>query len=398
MILFKQISKIMVNTLVLFMFVSPLGMVAVNAASSTGTVVITVTDSSGKALSNATVDDQVNGTVLNADSSGQVTFTNLTPGTHPFVGGYRDWTHVSLTLNVTANKTTTGTIVLTPPPSPPPNNQSHKYNNTVKITVGDGCGIVLGDATVSLKGTKFTATTNSSGVATMSNLPPGSYVITASCPGYYEGGGEVNVPANGTVDSSVDCYLAKQNISIQAADSIGNQISTGNLAIMFTNTQTSTTYTGNLNRQGQISPHMPPGQYTVTLFDSCGQPAIMAKPIIIGQGQNTIQFPIAHYTAVSYTNNSSTVAPPLKGVCGPGSNGACCVLPLLAPKPGATLTKSTDFWIAFTLPGAPGAVFSFLDMNDMANYIAPSKYWFPEGTYTMYITYNAGGSFTIAPQ
>jgi hypothetical protein len=165
MVLFKQISKIMTNTLVLFMLVSPLGMTAVNAASpSTGTVVITVTDSSGKALSNSIVDDQVTGTVVETNSSGVATFSNLKPGSYSFLAGYRGFQHPApLPLIVTANKITSGTIVV-------------PMLLSAVVTVEFNDGTAINGATVELNGT--TATTNNSGVATFDNVPRGTYTYT----------------------------------------------------------------------------------------------------------------------------------------------------------------------------------------------------------------------------
>lgn len=177
--------------------------------SQGGTVEITVNDGTNP-ISGAAVTTTVNGTTYSGttNGSGVATISGVPLGTHTFTAkaaGYVDNTG-SVTVSTSGGS---GTISLT------------GAGGIVSITVNDGANAISG-ATVSttVNGTTYRGTTNSSGAATISGMPTGTYTFAASATSYANNTGSVAVTTSG--GSGTISLTGLGNVSITVYDKSTN--------------------------------------------------------------------------------------------------------------------------------------------------------------------------------
>ncbi|MBP2655020.1 MAG: Carboxypeptidase regulatory-like domain [Firmicutes bacterium] len=92
-------------------YIAELDTLLVNKVTRNTKIELTVTESSGTALSGVTV--SYSGGSGTTDSSGQVTFSGLTAGTYEFTAAESGYTSASVSVTAVTGSTVTGTIALT---------------------------------------------------------------------------------------------------------------------------------------------------------------------------------------------------------------------------------------------------------------------------------------------
>jgi hypothetical protein len=227
--------------------------VSQSSGPTTGTITGTVTDTSGTALSGATVScgnisvtTQANGTYTLANvPAGMQTVTALLTGFQTGTQG----------VNVTAGGTSVANFSLTPTAS--------TGTVTGKIT-NLATGGILSGATV--KWGSMAVSTNTSGVYTISNVTSSNQSLTASATGYLPRSGSVNVAAGAT--ATLNFQLATAGIiSIKAVN--GSGAADPGATVTIQGGIISTTVTGTTNSSGAFSSNwIPIGTYTVTISES----------------------------------------------------------------------------------------------------------------------------------
>lgn len=180
----------------------------------------TITDTSGTAVSGASV--QLVGSSSASGSDETITTgTNgvynsgaIAAGTYQITASANGYNSTTATATVAVGATATQNLVLTPSSSPPPKTA--------------GAGMITGkvlkdDTTVTLTGAKVaysggSVLTNSSGAYSISNVPAGSVVVTASATGYVAASSTVSVPSGGTATSTFNliptCKASTTNPSV----------------------------------------------------------------------------------------------------------------------------------------------------------------------------------------
>lgn len=181
----------------------------------------TITDTSGTAVSGASV--QLTGSASASGSDETITTgTNgtyksgaIAAGTYQITATATGYNPTTVTASVATGATVTENLVLSSSSAPPPNN-----------TPGTGTisGHVLkDDTTVPIAGAKVaygggSATTNSSGAYSLSNVPVGSVVLSASASGYAGANSTVNVPSGGSASGNFTlvpkCTASSTNPSV----------------------------------------------------------------------------------------------------------------------------------------------------------------------------------------
>ena len=163
-----------------------------------GAVTGTVTSASGgAAIAGATVTDSAGGTPATTDANGAYTLTGLTPGSHTLTASAATFTSSApQTAVVNAGQTTQGVnFSLTPLPG--------AVSGAVTNASG---GAVVAGATVTDSG-GASATTNGSGVYTLSGLTPGSHTLTASAANFNNSAPQTASVTTGQTTSGVNFSL-----------------------------------------------------------------------------------------------------------------------------------------------------------------------------------------------
>ncbi len=150
--------------------------------TSTGTITGTVTNSSGTAITGATV--SYSGGSTSTAGNGAYTFSNVPAGTVSITASATGYQSSTQGATVTANTTTTQNFTLL------------SAVGTVAGTVTNSGGTAIAGATVSYS--SGSTTTAGNGTYTLSNIPPGTVSITASATGYQSSTQNVTVTANTT--------------------------------------------------------------------------------------------------------------------------------------------------------------------------------------------------------
>jgi len=221
---------------------------------STGTISGTVTDSSGAALSGASVSTGTINTTTQAN--GSYTLANVSAGTATVTASTAGFQSAAQTVTVTAGSTTTANFALV-------TSNTSGGAVTGKITnISNGVG--LSGATVKWNTTAVSS--NSSGVYTFNNVTSGTQTITASATGYLPRSATVSVTSGGT--STLNFQLATAGIiKVTATSSTGG--ADAGAAINIQGGVISTTLTGVTNSSGVYSSNwIPVGSYTVTISES----------------------------------------------------------------------------------------------------------------------------------
>ncbi|HZQ51577.1 MAG TPA: carboxypeptidase regulatory-like domain-containing protein [Bryobacteraceae bacterium] len=179
------------------------------SVAATGTVSGTVTNSSGTAVSGATV-SYTGGSTTTA-SDGTYTLTNVSVGT------------VSLTAAATGYQSSTQSVAVTTGATTTQNFSLTAAAGTVSGTVSNSGGTAISGATVSYSG--GSTTTASNGTYTLSNVPAGIVNFTASATGYQSSIQSVTVAANTTTTQNFTLATAVGTLSGTVKNSAGTAIS-----------------------------------------------------------------------------------------------------------------------------------------------------------------------------
>ena len=169
-------------------------------SATTGTISGTVTNSSGTAISGATV--SYSGGSTTSSSTGTYTLSNVPTGTVSVTASATGYQSSTVSVTVTANVTTTQNFALSPVVG---------TTGTIAGTVTNSSGTAISGATVSYSG--GSTTTSSTGAYTLSSVPAGPVSVTASATGYQSSTQSVTVTANTT--STLNFTLSTQGYSIQ---------------------------------------------------------------------------------------------------------------------------------------------------------------------------------------
>jgi thermitase len=217
-----------------------------------GTVTGTVTDAgSGSPIAGAVVTDSTRTTTT--DASGEYTIANVPPGTYQVTGSKSGYESSSLTVTVSEGNTAVADLSLVQIIVP----------GTITGTVtAAGGGSPIAGATVT-DGTR-TTTTDASGEYTIAGVPPGTYQVTASKPGYESSSLTVTVSEGNTAvaDLALTQIIVPGTITGTVTAAGGGSPIAG--ATVAAGTRTTTT-----DASGEYTiAGVPPGAYQVTASKS----------------------------------------------------------------------------------------------------------------------------------
>jgi hypothetical protein len=224
-----------------------------NSGPTTGTITGTVTNSSGTALSGATVSS--GGISATTQANGAYSLANVPAGTQTVTASLTGFQTGTQSVTVTANGTSTTNFTLTQAPS--------IGTITGKVT-NIATGSVLSGATV--KWGSMAVATNTSGVYTIPNVTSGNQTLTASAAGYLPRNGTVNVVGGATATLNIQ-LAAAGIIGIKAVNASGAADPGATVAIK--GGEIATTVPGTTNASGTFSSSwIPIGTYTVTISEN----------------------------------------------------------------------------------------------------------------------------------
>lgn len=220
----------------------------------TGTIAGTVTDSSGVALSGASVSA---GTIsATTQANGSYTLANVSAGSVTVTASMAGFQTATQNVMVTAGATTSANFALVP------------SNTSAGVVTGKitniSNGAALSGATV--KWNTMAVSSSSTGIYTMSNVTSGNQTLTASATGYLARSNTVTVTGGAT--STLNFQLATAGIiKVTAKNSAGTADAGATVTIQ--GGVTSTTVSGTTNSSGVFSSNwIPVGTYTVTISES----------------------------------------------------------------------------------------------------------------------------------
>lgn len=241
----------------------------ITLVSGSGTITGIVQSSSGTAISGATVGYGGGSTTTN--SSGGYTLTGVPTGTVQLVASASGFQSVSQSVTVNGGATSTANFTLSPVTA---------GSVTGKVT-NISNGAILAGATVTWSG--GSATTNSSGIYTMTNVTAGSQNITASASGYLPRTSAVTVASGATVTLNFQLATAGK-ITAKVVTSSGAAVAGATVTIK--GGVIATTVTGSSNTSGLFTTNwIPVGTYTVTVSKSGF--ATQSKSATVTAGGNT---------------------------------------------------------------------------------------------------------------
>lgn len=241
----------------------------ITLVSGSGTITGIVQSSSGTAISGATVGYGGGSTTTN--SSGGYTLTGVPTGTVQLVASASGFQSVTQSVTVNGGATSTANFTLIPVTA---------GSVTGKVT-NISNGAILAGATVTWSG--GSATTNSSGIYTMTNVTAGSQNITASASGYLPRTSAVTVASGATVTLNFQLATAGK-ITAKVVTSSGAAVAGATVTIK--GGVIATTVTGSSNTSGLFTTNwIPVGTYTVTVSKSGF--ATQSKSATVTAGGNT---------------------------------------------------------------------------------------------------------------
>lgn len=222
----------------------------ITLVSGSGTITGTVKSSAGVAISGATV--QFGGGIATTGSTGTYTLAGVPTGTVQLVASATGFQSVTQNVTVTGGATITSNFTLT---------AAAAATGTVtgKIT-NASTGAAISGATVSWSG--GSASTNASGVYTLSNVKAGSQTITASKTGFLAHAGTLTVTggATGTLNLAI---AAAGKITVKVTTASGAVVSGTSISIK--GGAVATTVTGTTSTAGTFTTNwIPIGSYTIT--------------------------------------------------------------------------------------------------------------------------------------
>jgi len=221
-----------------------------------GSITGRVYDSStGLGASGATVAFSVGSvtTSATADGNGNYAFSNVTEGSY------------SLTASGSGYVSQTASVAVAPGTAVTQNFALPLLPGSISGQVTDATtGTAIGGAIVSytVTGTTVSATTNGNGNYNLTNVPPGTYTLTASAAGYISQSQAVTVVTNATTSQNFSLVILPGAIAGAVKDSqTGAGI--GGASVSYTAGGITTNATADAGGNYNL-PNVPPGTYTVT--------------------------------------------------------------------------------------------------------------------------------------
>jgi uncharacterized membrane protein len=280
-----------------------------------------VTSTSGAAVSNATV--WYSGGTTKTDSSGDYTFSNVSPETYTVTAsqsGYQ--TASNQNVSVSSGIATSSNLVLTA-------TSTGSIAGTVTNTTGTG----IANATVSYSGGSATATTNASGGYTLS-VVPGTYSVTGTATGYLSATQPgVSVAAGATTTLN---FALTQSGTISGTVTNAAGVGIGNATVSYSGGATTAT----TNSSGGYTLSVTPGTYSVTATASGYQSSTQQNISVSMGGTATVNF--------SLSSTMGTISGTVSNATGTGIANAT------VSYSGGSTTATTSSSGAYTLSVTPG--------------------------------------------
>lgn len=224
-----------------------------SSGPTTGTITGVVTNSSGTALSGATVSS--GGISATTQANGTYSLANVPAGAQTVTASLTGYQTATQSVTLTAGGTSTTNFSLT--------QASSTGTLTGKIT-NIATGSVLSGATV--KWGSMAVSTNAGGIYTISNVTSGNQSLTASATGYLARNSTVNVVGGATATLNIQLSAAGI-IAVKAVNASGTTDPGATVTIK--GGEISTTVPGTTNASGAFSSSwIPIGTYTVTISES----------------------------------------------------------------------------------------------------------------------------------
>lgn len=161
------------------------------AAVSTGNITGLVADAStSSSISGATV--STSGKTATTDSTGHYTLSGVPVGTQTVTATASAYRTNSVLVSVTRRLTVTAPRI----------NLAQNWGTVTGTVTRSSDAAAIAGAVITVAGTTLTATTNSGGSFTLSQVPAGTETVTASAAGFQTSSQSVNVPTGGGVTSN----------------------------------------------------------------------------------------------------------------------------------------------------------------------------------------------------
>ena len=277
-----------------------------------GSIKTTVTNSHGNtAIVGATVQAYQNGaaagTAVVTDNSGIATISGLAVGSYTvnvMYGSYRKTSNAILVAKDTAV---------------PANVSLDVVGGSAKVTVLDahsavgisGAAVVATESSSPTVALSVSMTTNASGFATFTNLPPGTYTFTAAYQGNSMASEAVSITAGNTNDVTILLPASGGNIRAVVTDDSGTALSGAGVAVL---SGTTTVATGTTGTNGvALIGGLAAGSYTVSA-SLAGYAASSTSSVEISEGKTSTSSLIltrqtGSVTVSVTTDDGATVTP-----------------------------------------------------------------------------------------
>jgi len=263
-----------------------------NPASTPGSISGHVTNSAtGAAIAGAMV--SFSGGATTTDSSGAYSFSNVAPGTYNVMASQVGF--ISQTNSVTVSSGATSTLNFQLSPAPTPGAITGHVTNSAT-------GAAIAGATVTFSG--GSATTDSNGAYSFTNVAPGTYSLTASQTGFTSQTGSVNVSSGTT--STLDFQLSPASSPGTISGRVTN-ITTGGAVsgatVSFSGGSTTADSSGNYTFT-----NVTPGTYNVTATHT-GYFAVTHAATVTSGAAVTVNFALATGGKIAGTVTSAGGTP-----------------------------------------------------------------------------------------
>ncbi|MBY0090740.1 carboxypeptidase regulatory-like domain-containing protein [Priestia aryabhattai] len=277
-----------------------------NLAASPGTVIGTVTSSTGTPIEGAIIEVLDSGsnviTTTTSNAQGQYTINQLAPGTFRLRATAQNFQTSLLGFTIQAGQTTTQNIVLQPSPGILTGTLTDAQIGTPLV----GASVnVVNQAGVTIA----TATTNEQGQYSIANLAPGVYTVTFGQQGYASQTVGTVIQANTTTTLPIALNRNVGVIGGTVTDNQGNPLIDTVINILLNNSLVASV---NTNEAGTyIIPNLAPGNYTVTALSQNFQSQVNGAQVSAFQ-TTTVNFALSPepgiLTGIIIDTNGDTVS------------------------------------------------------------------------------------------
>ena len=217
------------------------------SAITTGELQLTVTDTDGNALANATI--VMDGKTYTTDENGVLLITNVEAGNYKVTASANGYKSSEAFVDVVALTKATCTLTL----------EKEILRGTGVVIVTDENGNALSNASVTINGEQVV--TDAEGKATFANLEVGSYDVLITKDGYHEKITTINITANDTTTITEFLIMKTGNMHIFVYDADGEVLSNATVVV------DNKTYTTDEHGKVVISGLMPKSYFVKVLKD-----------------------------------------------------------------------------------------------------------------------------------